>query len=108
MNDNRLNQPIELINNKKCYSCGKVFRTQANLLTHKNRKTPCLIREVAPEQVNNPNRCIFCNKIFIQKQSLTRHFKTCKIKNGGMDILVDKVKYDQEIRILKDEIISDI
>ncbi len=91
------------INNKKCYSCGKVFRTPANLLVHKNRKTPCLIREVPPEQVNNPNRCIFCNKIFKQKQHLTRHLATCKIKNGGMDMLVDKVRYDQEIRILKEQ-----
>jgi hypothetical protein len=95
--------PDEEFNNKKCYSCGKIFRTPANLLTHKNRKTPCLIREVLPEQVTNPNRCIFCNKILSKKEHLTRHLKICKIKNGGMDILVDKVKYDQEIRILKEQ-----
>lgn len=92
----------EAVNNKKCYSCGKVFRTPANLLAHKNRKTPCLIREVPQEHLCNPNRCIFCNKIFSQQQTLTRHLKTCKIKNGGMDILVDKVRYEQEIRILKE------
>ncbi|QYB17761.1 hypothetical protein PV-S19_0397 [Pacmanvirus S19] len=97
-----INNKPEEIDNKKCYSCGKVFRTPANLLVHKNRKTPCLIREVPPEQANNPNRCIFCNKVFVQKQSLNRHLKSCKIKNGGMEILVDKVRYDQEIRILKE------
>jgi hypothetical protein len=103
MNVDQLNQPIEFTDNKKCYSCGKVFRTPANLLTHKNRKTPCIINEVPPDQINNPNKCIFCNKIFIQKQSLTRHFKTCKIKNRKIDAVVDKINYDQEIRILKEQ-----
>jgi len=85
----------------KCYSCGKTFADNAHLDRHKNRKTPCLIREVKPEQINNPNRCIFCNKIFVQHQSLNRHLKICKVKNGGMDILVDKVHYEQKIRDLE-------
>ena len=103
MAEQAINQHNEEFNNKKCYSCGKLFRTPANLLVHKNRKTPCLIREVSPEQIHNPNRCIFCNKIFSKKENLTRHLKSCKVKNGGMDILVDKVRYDQEIRILKEK-----
>ncbi|SIP85722.1 Zinc finger C2H2-type/integrase [Pacmanvirus A23] len=103
MENDVVNQPIEIINNKKCYSCGKCFRTPADLLKHKNRKTPCLIQEIAPENINNPNRCIFCNKVFSKKENLTRHLKTCKIKNGGMDMLVDKVRYEQEIRILKEQ-----
>lgn len=82
-------------NNKfKCHNCGKSFADDTHLQRHKNRKTPCLIRDISPELVNHPNRCIFCNKIFVQHQSLTRHLKICKIKNGGMDILVDKVKYE--------------
>lgn len=89
-------------NDRKCYNCGKVFPTIQAIERHKNRKTPCLIREVDPKDINNPNRCIFCNKIFKQKQHLTRHLKICKIKNGGMEMLADKVKYDQEIRILKE------
>jgi len=95
---------IEQANNKKCFNCGKIFRTHANLLDHKNRKTPCLIREVAPEHVANPNRCIYCNKIFSKKSNLTKHLNNCKIKNGGMNILADKVRYEQEIRILKETI----
>ncbi len=87
----------------KCYNCGKVFKKASDFERHKNRKTPCLIREVAPEQANNPNRCIFCNKVLSKKEHLTRHLKSCKIKNGGMDVLVDKVRYEQEIRILKEQ-----
>ncbi len=87
----------------KCYNCGKNFRDHIDLARHKKRKTPCLIREVAPENVLNPLRCIYCNKIFTKKENVTRHLGTCKIKNGGMDMLVDKVRYEQEIRILKEQ-----
>lgn len=89
--------------NKTCAECSKVFRAPALLERHKKRKTPCLLREVAPEHANNPNRCIFCNNVFSKKEHLTRHHKICRIKNGGMEILVDKVKYDQEIRLLKEQ-----
>src|ERR1700742_275440 len=88
---------------RKCYNCGKIFNTAQSLARHKQRKTPCLIREVAPNQIVNTNRCIFCNKIFSKKENLTKHHKTCRIKNGGMEILADKVKYEQEIRILKEK-----
>lgn len=96
-----------MINNKqkqtfKCYNCGKSFPDNAHLTNHKNRKTPCLIREVPPDQVNNPNRCIYCNKIFANIGNRNKHLKVCKVKNGGMDILVDKVRYEEEIRILKE------
>lgn len=97
------NLPGAILDSKKCYSCGKVFRTPANLAAHKNRKTPCLIREIAPENIHNPNRCIYCNKVFSKKSNLTAHFKICKIKNGGMNILDEKVRYEQEIRILKEQ-----
>jgi hypothetical protein len=96
-----INQDLD---NKKCYSCGKNFRTPADLIRHKNRKTPCLIREVPQNQIDNPNRCIYCNKILSKKEHLTRHITTCKIKNGGMEILVDKVRHEQEIRIMKEQI----
>jgi hypothetical protein len=91
------------IDNKKCYSCGKGFRTPADLKKHKQRKTPCLIRDIAPDQIANPNRCIFCNKIFTTKTNLTKHLKSCKIKNGGLEILEDKIRLEQEIRIIKEK-----
>jgi hypothetical protein len=94
---------MDVIDPKKCYSCGHGFRTPSDLLKHKNRKTPCLIREVQPDQLHNPNRCIYCNKILSKKENLTRHLKTCKVKNGGMDILDDKVRHEQDMRIMKEE-----
>ncbi len=100
--------PNNEINNKKCYNCGKVFRAPVNLQAHKNRKTPCVIREIGPENINNPLRCIFCNKISSNKSNLLKHHKVCKIKNGGMDILDDKVRHEQEIRILKEQREKDI
>lgn len=98
-------EPIinEQINDKKCYNCGKIFRTPAELTRHKNRKTPCLIQDLHPGNVNNPNRCIYCNRVYSTKENLTKHLKICKIKNGGMEILGDKIRYEQEIRILKEK-----
>lgn len=93
--------------NRKCYNCGKVFRKPAELERHKNRKTPCLIQDIKPEQIENPLRCIYCNRVFSNTSNLNKHHKTCKIKNGGMDILVDKVKHEQEIRILKEQRVAD-
>lgn len=87
----------------KCYSCGKSFVDNKDLTRHKNRKTPCIIREVAPENVANPNRCIYCNKIFANLGNKNKHFKICKIKNGDINVLAGAVKYDQEIRILKEQ-----
>jgi hypothetical protein len=68
------------VNNKKCTDCGKVFTLVTDLQRHKNRKTPCVIRELTFEQLNNPNKCEFCNRTFVQPQTLTRHLKICKIK----------------------------
>jgi predicted Zn-ribbon and HTH transcriptional regulator len=69
-----------VINNKKCNDCGKEFRDSHNFNQHKNRKTPCMVRELSQEQMNDPNRCIYCNKVFVKKSNLLRHLNTCKIK----------------------------
>lgn len=90
-------------NKYKCYNCGKYFKDNSHLMKHKQRKTPCLIREVAPADQLNPLRCIFCNKILSNKSNHIKHLKICKIKNGGMDILADKVRYEQKIRILEEK-----
>ncbi len=92
------------VDNKKCYNCGKTFKTAQHLQNHKKRKTPCLIRQVDPENLLNPNRCIYCNRIYKQKSQLTVHLKKCTIKNGGMNILDEKIQYEQQFRILGDKI----
>ena len=92
----------EIIPNK-CYNCGKIFRDENNLTRHRARKTPCLIRDLTEEDKVNPNRCIYCNKVYSKKENLTKHLKSCKIKNGGLDKLYDKVKYEETIRIMKEE-----
>jgi hypothetical protein len=93
-----------IINDKKCFNCGKTFKTSQAAARHQRRKTPCLIRDFAPEDLQNPLRCIYCNKIYVTKGNLHKHLATCKIKNGGMNILDEKVRYEQEIKNLKDQL----
>lgn len=93
----------EIETNKMCFSCGKEFKDAAHLERHKNRKTPCLIRDISEENKKNPLRCIYCNKIFSRLPNLTKHGKTCKIKNGGIDKLHVKVKHEEQTRIKQEE-----
>lgn len=90
-------------NEFRCYNCGKQFKKPSDFERHKNRKTPCLIRELAPENIKHPNRCIYCNKIFSTAGNLKRHHGKCKVKNGGMQTLHDKVRHEEDIRIMREE-----
>ena len=85
---------------RHCFSCNKTFHKPSDYKKHKNRKTPCLIQDV-PEGDTAPNRCRFCNKSYTLKRNLTRHYKKCKIANGGTDILMDKLIRDKEITDLR-------
>jgi hypothetical protein len=82
----------------KCYSCGKYFSDNPHLKRHRARKTPCLIQSVKPEDIQNPNKCHYCNKILKCKQNLLKHFETCKIKNGGAEILYEKVVHERKMK----------
>jgi hypothetical protein len=62
------------------------------LQRHNDRKTSC---EPIQGDLNVPpglNGCRFCYKRLKTKSSLTRHYKTCKIKNGGTNILFEKIE----------------
>lgn len=94
-----------IINPLKCINCQKLFKRIRDFDRHKNRKTPCLIRDIHPNDKNNPNRCIYCNKILASRDNLRRHLNDyCKIKNGGGDILVGKVKDDEIIKKMQQTI----
>ncbi len=90
--------------NKNCNLCAKEFRTPAEFQRHKNKKEPCVIIEVTPENINNPNRCNYCNRIFVQKQTMVRHLKTCKVKVGEIVLPEKNVELINEIQILKEQI----
>jgi hypothetical protein len=90
-------QDMQKVNKYMCYNCAKPFPDKTNLERHKNRKTPCIIRDVDPADVANPNRCIYCNKLFCKPSNLNRHHATCKVRNGGMQILAGKTAHEQMV-----------
>lgn len=68
-----------------CGKCGKVFTKPINLRRHYNRKYPCTIQDIPPIRAADPIRCIYCNKFFSTKGSLTRHLKICKHRDADAD-----------------------
>ena len=85
---------------KRCDRCGKVVKVPNDLLRHKNRKSPCIIADVTPEHLNNPYRCVSCNKVFTNNSHLVRHIKICKVKNGQI-IAPRERQLVTEIQILR-------
>lgn len=91
----------------KCHNCGKTFKDARDLRRHGNRKTPCLIHELSEEDKIKPH-CIFCNRIYKSQKILKMHLKKCKVKNGGMDVLVEKIRVlEEEMKEIKDKIKDD-
>lgn len=86
----------------KCPKCGKKFNTKYNYNRHINRKTSCEPVAGDPTQVTPPNTCHYCYRKFSHKQSLIHHFNTCKIKNGGIELLFKKIEdLTSEVKGLK-------
>ncbi len=99
-----VNQPTVIfsaVNNKKCGDCGKLFSTVQHLNTHKNRKTPCIIREISYDQLNSPTRCVHCNKTFSSKGNLKKHLQSCAIKIKGIKIALINETVNKEIGAIK-------
>lgn len=61
-----------------CANCGYKFKTAPELARHNNRKRKCGKRELTPEDLANPNRCVHCNRTYKQHSHLTRHVIKCK------------------------------
>jgi hypothetical protein len=79
----------------KCGKCNKIFKKTSNLKQHLARKTPC-----EPVQGNmlgeiTNNKCRYCGRTMKNKYILTKHYTTCKIKNGGMEMLFARIEAQQ-------------
>jgi hypothetical protein len=76
----------------KCIICDKIFKKKGDLLRHEKRKTSCMPIQGDPTKpIANNRTCHFCYKVLKTKYTLARHFKTCKIKNGKIHILFNKI-----------------
>jgi hypothetical protein len=76
----------------ECNKCLKKFKQPSDLKRHYNRKTPCEPIQGDPCKATPNNACHFCRKQLSNKTCLNRHFNICKIKNGGMMLLFEKVE----------------
>jgi hypothetical protein len=89
----------------RCEKCLKVFKHKGDLSKHEKRKTPCEPIQGDPTKPTPKNTCHFCGKLMSNKRSVRRHFNTCKIKNGGMMLLFEKVKrLEEKVKAQDDEI----
>ncbi len=75
-----------------CAKCNKEFARSNDLKKHQDRKTSCEPIQGDPTIKANVNTCIYCRKIFKNKYNVKTHYNTCRIRNGGMDILFEEVK----------------
>ena len=70
-----------------CSLCDKYYKTKFTLLNHLNLKhSKKMVNKKCMK--TNINKCIYCNKVFKRKDSLSRHIeKYCKNKIGNTTII---------------------
>jgi hypothetical protein len=76
---------LQLLDPFKCRDCGKTFAKASDFDRHKQRKIPCLVKNLSPSQIQNPNRCLYCNKIFSTGYNLNKHQKICSVMKKQSD-----------------------
>ena len=84
-----------------------------------NAKTPPYNANILPKKeefknkidnIENEIKCLYCNKIFTRKDSLTKHFTRCKViksidNTEKIQKLIEELKKrDEEIKFYKDEV----
>lgn len=86
-----------------CKKCGAKFKHAHHLIQHQKRKTPCILLNVSPAVKDDPNHCIYCNKVYSTKFNLTKHQKKCKIKVDGVKHLPVNIQFEELLRIQSEE-----
>ena len=67
----------------ECVQCNRWYATMQSLCNHKRIKHSSESdKHFLSLQKIVQNNCNFCNKLFIGKNSLVKHYKICKIKKA--------------------------
>jgi len=106
-----------------CDLCNQGFNRKQTLNRHKKRKNPCVKKKEKKNDINisshfvpsrptpshfvpllKLNQCSYCNKSYKQKQHLTRHLKTCKVKKEKEKEKEKEIKKEEEKKKLELEL----
>ena len=87
-----MNKKIPCYKTLQCDKCNKIFNHRGAFKKHQNRKTPCEPIQGNPILQTPENTCHFCYRTFKNKYNVKNHFNVCRIKNGGMALLFEKIK----------------
>jgi len=85
-----------------CTRCNKAFSKNQDLQRHLARKRPCEavidIDELPEQQRKNPNRCQLCGRIYSSPSNLTRHRKTCRVREeSGVQQLAEQMAEQKQL-----------
>lgn len=79
-----------------CDKCKKSFKTKCYLTKHLKNIQDCVL---IVENSESDIQCKFCNRSYTLKWNLNRHYKTCKVKNGGVQVIYAKLLRENQTKI---------